>query len=251
MGIGTKIRTSLAVAIGLTLAACGSAASDGAEGGTSGAETDASAAEAEAPAVTKLDTLPASFRGYWDANSDEFACTDLSDGIMRVEENEILFYEASATPKEIRAVSDNEISVDVDMQMLEENEQDTYRMVVSDGGKKLSLQAKGFDPYTYRKCEGGIKEAVLMPSAYIGTWVGHLEQCKGAGERLLKVEPTRVTFMGSSGKLTKVEQKGPRAVELEDDSEPTPYGFVLGENDNSLTLVGPGHSGIPMKRCSR
>ena len=135
----------------LALAACGEAAAvddnaieDSAEATMDGASADGPPKAAETGSRV-LDTIPAKFRGSWDVRQGNPSfCTDLSDGIMRVEAKEILFYEAVFTAESIEETSPETIIAEGAFQDLGENSDEIYTLTVRDGGKRLTLAAAGF-----------------------------------------------------------------------------------------------------------
>lgn len=238
----------------LTLCACSDEpVADGEAGAETTAAKESDSAEdtaaAEEPEPTMLDAIPAKYHGTWDVrqNNPTF-CTDLSDGIMRVEAKEILFYEAAFTARSIEQVSVNKLRADGAFQDLGENSEETYDLELSDSGKRLVLAAEDFDPFEYEKC-AKVREAHLIPAEFQGTWSSQ-GTCKVADrDKLLVIEPTRKFWFGKTSNFTKVEMVGDGSVELEDDGQEEPYGIVLQDGGKSGSLVGPDHSPIPLMKC--
>ena len=237
----------------LALVACGEAAAvDEAVDTATAADTSSAdgAAQAEDAGPTMLDAIPAKYRGTCDVRQDNPSfCTDLSDGIMRVEAKEILFYEAVFTAESIEETSSSAIRAEGAFQELGENSDEIYTLTVRDGGKRLTLAGEGFEPFAYDKCDK-VREAHVIPAQFQGTWSSQGTCNVDDRDKLLVVEATRQSWFGETSNYTKVEMVGDGAVELEDDGQEEPYGIVLQPGGKSGSLVGPGHSPIPLMKCS-
>lgn len=248
------MRVLFCAASALALCACGdsSAVEDDANAETAAVDKGEVAAEdmaAAEPEPTMLDAIPAKYRGTWDVrqNNPTF-CTDLSDGIMRVEAKEILFYEAVFTAETIEQVSDNKLRAEGAFQDLGENSDETYELEVSDSGKRLVLAAEDFDPFEYEKCDK-VREAHVIPAEFQGTWSSQGTCDVADRNKLLVIEATKQSWFGKTSNYTKVEMVGDGAVELEHDGQDEPFGIILQDGGKSGSLVGPGHSPIPLQKC--
>ena len=234
-------------AVLVSLAACGSEVED-AEGNSAGTNAASPLAQAE-PRPKALDVIPANFRGGWDSvDAGELACTTLSDTAVTIEPELLQYYEGAFTPETISQTSDDRIESEGFFQYADDRSKESYTLKLSNDGKRLTLSGDGFKPFEFRKC-ATIREAHLIPSEYEGSWSTN-GTCKAAADSLIEIAPTTITWQGKTSNFTKVHYAGPNAIELEDDGQEEPYGIVLDQGEKSGALVGPGHSPIPLTRCS-
>ena len=252
---------ALPLAALLPLAACGGETAEADGNGTTDAGAGAEAgstenvAEAE-PAPTTLDAIPAKFRGYWDSvETTDFACTDLSDGVVFIDAKEVSFYEAMFEPKTITEVSPDEISSDGVFNELGEESKETYRLKLSKGGKRLTLAGDGFDPFDYRKCGAKLKEADLnvIPADFHGKWAWQdPKNCPTKPFQDLIVEEKYVTLGGEKSKVEKLNNKGGGSIEIEyktSAGKPAEMYLDLIENGRRIAFGEPGATGMLFARC--
>ena len=247
---------SVAAIAAFALAACGAeldtaGGSDAREAATEtdalpDAETDTE--ETAAPKVEAISAFPKEFRGLWDdAGNDRFACSDLSDGIMRVEANGIQYYESGFTPDQIQRVSPIKVIATGTLEGIDESRDDTVSLTLTNRGRNMEMPGNDGRVYTLQKCEK-LREVVLVQSQYEGTWAP-LGACDPGRDDLIVITNATFSWQGKTNNFTKAKVLGPRSVELEHDGQDEPFGITLQEGGEYGMLSGPGHSGIPLTKC--
>ena len=250
------MRAVFLAGLALTLAGCGSDTDTVEESATMDAQLatgeDGDDAQAETPevkaAAATMEAFPAAYRGLWDERQDNsFYCSDMSDTLMRIEEDEIGFYESVFEPAEITETGASEISAKGTLSGIDVEQSETYGLKLQSGGERLVFSGS-YGETTFQKCSGMRDIAVISPQ-FQGTWAPS-GTCDPDRDDLITIESTTITWNGKTSTFTKAENLDRNAVELEDDGQDTPYGITLRDGGERGMLIGPGHSGIPLTRCS-
>ena len=261
------VRRILAIVCAASLGACGGEVAEAEAGEDRGvdpaahedADTPQKAEVRPSPALAapqKIETFPARFRGYWDSSdSAEFACTDMSDGMMFVDAKRIGFWEAGFEPKSIAQVSPNVIESNGQFDDLGEVSPQSYRIELAPDGEKLTLSGDGFDPFEYRKCGKELKEAKIafIPDEFHGKWAfGNPPGCDAKPFRDLIVEERRVVIGGISGKVESMEFSSERNITVgykADDGRDAIMRLGLMEGGKKIGFGEPGASGVVFSKC--
>ena len=235
----------------LTASGCSGAEAEAVELDESEADSTArgsGASVAESRDVAQsLKMIPAAFHGLWDVPGD-FACTDLSADIARVEGQTIGYYETLDDVQRIEAVSATTVKVDTHWVYADDSGDESYTLILREGGKTLSFEQAGFEPTVRVKCPAGLEE-LGIPQRFRGKWATFSDDCRG---NLMTVRKRSIESFGKTDAISNVQFLDEGIIEAVQKTQngDEPFGLTLSDDGKTMTMSGPGHSGIPFTRCS-
>ena len=101
-----------------------------------------------------IEEFPESFRGYWDSASNrEYACNDMSAELIRIEEDEMFFYESGFFPDEIVQESQTRLQALGRLEGVDVNRDAIFILELRDGAEQLTLVEDDHEPWEYEKCD--------------------------------------------------------------------------------------------------